>query len=221
MTSADHPDPDPVRVIDSDVEPHTTRTNWLPWLALVIGIAALIAVPLLLNDNHDQPPARHSGAGKNTAPSGGSAAAPADWTTYTDPDSGYTLSYPDTWGIRPGDPQVLDFTDPSNGTYLRVAWTSEPGDDVMTRLRDIADSFASQHSGYSELQMTETTYQGNPAGLWEYTYEEDGASLHAYNLQFLVGDKYGFALNFQTHEEDWASSQDVWDELQATFRPPS
>ena len=45
--------------------------------------------------------------------------------------------------------------------------------------------------------------------------------LHAYNLQFVIGDAYGFALNFQTHEEDWEGSQNLWDAFQTTFQPPA
>ena len=210
--------------------------NWWPWVALAVGLVALIAIPLLIsgpdeptgNDEGRRSRANQgsaqgendtgSGAGAVTAPEG---ELPEDWTTYTDPGSGYSIGYPSDWEIVSRAENTLDFTDPSTGTYLRVAWTDAPGDDVMARLEEIEGSFAGERDAYQQLQMTPTDFQGHEAGLWEYTYEEGGAALHAYNLQFVVAETYGFALNFQTHEEDWTDSQDLWETFQATFEAPS
>jgi eukaryotic-like serine/threonine-protein kinase len=199
------------------------------WVALALALLALIVVPLWLanRDPAEEPRENRAGAGQGRDEDGGdtgtvdgSEPAPNDWVEYVDETTGYVVHHPEGWELRPADDTALDFVEPDTGSYLRVAWTDEPGDDVMARLEEIAASFAAENSNYAELQMAETEYQGFPAGLWEYSYEEDGAQLHAYNLQFVIGDEYGFALNFQTHEEDWASSQDLWETLRATFEPP-
>jgi hypothetical protein len=79
-----------------------------------------------------------------------------------------------------------------------------------------------QHAGYEEIQLTPTTFaDSDNAGLWEYSYEEGGAALHAYNLQFVTSDgSYGFALNFQTTEDQWESSQDLWGTFMDSFEAP-
>jgi hypothetical protein len=211
--------------------------TWWPWIALALVIAALIAVPLLLQgDDPSASAERDQDRGRQQGQAAGGAGednteddstegttttgTTEGWVTYTDPGSGYVIEYPEGWEPVQQDTNTIDFTDPANGTYLRVAWTDEPGDDVMARLEEIEDAFAAEHSGYGLVQMTPTEFLGHEAGLWEYTYEE-GAALHAYNLQFVVDEAYGFALNFQTHEEDWAGSQDLWESLKATFQPPS
>ena len=213
-------------------------TRWLPWVALGLGLAALIGVPLLLDRGDDRAPGAErdntrqeegtaggkgddAEGGGTTTDEDGSAASKEGWTTYTDETVGYSVDHPAAWAIIPRSSEAIDFTDTATGTYLRVAWTDEPGPDVMERLEEISASFAAEHADYAELQMTPTEYQGHEAGLWEYTYTEGGVSLHAYNLQFVINDEYGFALNFQTHEEDWDSSLDLWDQLQASFQPPA
>ena len=237
----------PVTSVEREVEPARPviaprpepreAARWLPWIALALGLAALIALPLLLDDDDGRGDAggasRQQDRAQDDADEGNAdggaggdtddeAAPPAeDWTSYTDESTGYTLHHPETWSIVPRSAESIDFTDPATGTYLRVAWTDEPGPDVMERLEDIAASFASEHEDYVEVQMTPTEYQGHEAGLWEYTYTEEGAALHAYNLQFVIDDTYGFALNFQTHEEEWDGSQDLWNQLQESFEPPS
>jgi serine/threonine protein kinase len=216
----------PTTTTDVSIDDARTRSPWWPWALLMLGIIAIIAVVVLLNGN--ETPSRSADRGRDAAGKAATsddeasgATIPADWTSYTDEASGYTLHYPQEWDIITRDASALDFTDPDTGTYLRVAWTDDSGDDVMARLEDIEAAFDADHAGYAQIQMTETDYRGNPAGLWEYTYEDGGAALHAYNLQFVIGDSYGFALNLQTHEEDWADSQELWDSLQATFEPPS
>ena len=218
-------------------QPEDGARTWWPWIALAFVIAALIAIPLLMQG--DDPSTSAEGR-KNRGGQQGQAAGGANeddtgtdtseqtdttgttegWVTYTDPGSGYVIEYPEGWEPVQRDTNTIDFTDPGSGTYLRVAWTDAPGDDVMTRLEEIEEKFAAGHDGYGLIQMTPTEFLGHEAGLWEYTYEE-GVALHAYNLQFVVDDAYGFALNFQTREENWAGSQDLWESLKATFRPPS
>lgn len=214
--------------------------TWVLWALLALGIAALIVLPMLLGGNGDDASrdrdagAAEVGSGEDaqTDESNGSdgetaadesedtAAVPADWDTYDDGATGYAVQHPPTWEPRARAANRIDFTDPSTGTYLRVEWTDAPGDDVMARLEEIAGDFGSRRSGYEQHQLTETEYLGYPAGLWEYSYEDGGASLRAYNLQFVIEDEWGFALNFQTREENWSDSQELWDALKAGFRPP-
>jgi hypothetical protein len=35
-----------------------------------------------------------------------------------------------------------------------------------------------------------------------------------------VNGTYGFALNFQTHDSDWISSQDIFTAFKQSFQPP-
>jgi hypothetical protein len=61
------------------------------------------------------------------------------------------------------------------------------------------------------------------AAEWEFTYEDGGAQLHAIDLGFIVpteGEGTGMALFFQTHEEDWTSSQELFEQLKAGFQAP-
>jgi hypothetical protein len=54
--------------------------------------------------------------------------------------------------------------------------------------------------------------------VWEFTYSADGADLHVANLGF-VADNRGYALYFQTREEDWESSQGIFEDFRTAFQP--
>ena len=209
------------------------------WLVAtgVLAVAAVIAVLALsglFGQEGDDPSAgegrRQDSSRSNSGPGGGNqenegdGGEPAeDLQTYTDP-SGWSIDYPTDWGIEPQsvDADSVDIADPAGGRYLRVDWTDQPGPDAMASLQAQAPSFGAQHAGYQEMQLTPTTFAGSDnAGLWEYTYEESGAPLHAYNLQFVTSDGgHGFALNFQTTEEQWETSQDLWGTFMDSFEAP-
>ena len=118
-------------------------------------------------------------------------------------------------------PNSIDFRDPSTGTYLRVQWTTSPGRSPKGAWKKLAKSFAAGHEDYEEIGIASTTYKGYKAAEWEFTYSEGGAHLHAVDLGFVIGHEYGVALYFQTHEEDWDASQQLLEQLRASFQPPS
>jgi serine/threonine protein kinase len=147
---------------------------------------------------------------------------PSDWVRWREPTFGFSIRHPPDWAIEPGphDATSIDIQDPSGGTYLRVDWTDTPGPDPTAAWEDYAPDFAAAHADYQQIQITPTTFKGYRASVWEFTYSSGGAQLHAIDLGFVIGDDYGFALYFQTREEDWAQSKELFDAFQKSFRPP-
>jgi hypothetical protein len=202
-------------------------------VALVLLLLAGVAVFVLTRSADDartpatdenrgssrgQGPGGEERAGSDDETSGG---LPEGWTSYRDSGTGWQISYPEGWAVEPQDESMIDFRDPSTGTYLRVDWTDAPGDDAAAAWEQSSANFGSTHDNYDEIAITPTNYKEyDEAALWEYTYSEGGADLHAYNLGFVVDDEWGFALNFQTHEEDWESSQELFEQFKATWQPP-
>jgi serine/threonine protein kinase len=208
------------------------RTRWPMALVLLVVVAAVASVLVSFLDDA-RPPVQgrdddvesgssrgsdESSPAEESAPSG--ATVPASWARYRDPEVGYRLAYPQGWQLIQDAANSIDFRDPETGTYLRVQWTTTPGPSPEGAWETQAESFAATHSDYEEVGITPTTYKGYDAAVWEFLYTEDGARLHAADLGFVMGDDYGFALYFQTHEEDWETSQDLFEKLKAAFRPP-
>ena len=141
---------------------------------------------------------------------------PPGWKVHRDDTARYAAGHPASWRIRRVDGTRTDLVDPATGTYLRVDWTSSPGPSAVQAWRDQSAAFGSRREGYREIRIEETTFRGRPAAIWEYTYRQGGATLHGIDLGFTTEDR-GYALNLQTSEERWASSQDLWRQLQAAF----
>jgi hypothetical protein len=216
-----HPEPAPP-------EPHRgpTRQGIGGWMialgiAVVIALLAVIVLPRL-GDDAGPSTANDRGGRQEERAGGGGDQAPKDWETYSGATPGYTISYPPGWEVVTVSETITDFRDPDSTTYLRVDWTDTPGDSPEGAWKQLEQSFAARHSGYEGLGITPTTYKGMDAAAWEFEYSDGGARLHAVDLGFVTKNgSYGFALNFQTLDEDWESSQDLFEAFKASFEPPS
>jgi serine/threonine protein kinase len=218
--------PDPEEDYDDYESP--SKRPW--WIVAVAAVAAATLLLFMMLNQSDDPGGRENRAdggpattkatpkGQETTDSG---SVPADWETYTDEATGFEITYPPGWQISdPGTSNSTDFTDPETGSYLRVDWRSPPGDDAAAAWEASSDAFGASHENYQEIRIDPTEYNGWKAAEWEYSYSDGGADLHAINLGFIVNEEYGFALNFQTHEENWAASQDLFEAFKASFQPP-
>ena len=173
--------------------------------ALAAGLAALVAVRT-----------RGDGvAGPGDQPRD---VAGVTWTTYTHPSQGWTAHYPRGWDVQVRSANAVDFREPGDtGRYLRVGFTSAPGSDLVAAWRSGAQAFAASHGGYEELRIEPTSYRDAEAALWEYRWKATNL-LHATNLGFVANGK-GYALNFQTREDDWDASQALFEGMRDRFEP--
>ncbi|MBA2529462.1 MAG: serine/threonine protein kinase [Euzebyales bacterium] len=156
-----------------------------------------------------------------TEPAGepGRPAPPPDgWQTFTVEDTGASVAFPPGWEVVPRDGTRTDLRDPDSGTYMRVDYTDDPGDDPVAAWEEQSESFDARHDNYREIGIEPFDFRGDDAALWEYTYSDGGADLHAYNLGLVAGD-YGYALNFQTRDEDFDDNRDLFVQMVRTFDP--
>lgn len=237
-------EPAPAPVATTQVETHVApepapapapayaRPKARPWLAVLAaaGVLLVVAVLLFASMGDDEGGTRERNRNRNAvnAPADAEAEPPADdappdtsvggLVPYEDPDAGYQVSYPEGWDVQPVDDTRTDFRDPETGAYLRMDWTPTPGDDPLAPWQAQSDSFAARYDDYEVVRLEETTFQGHPAAVWEFTYVDGGAQLHAIDIG-IVTDTYGYALNFQTPAEDWEESQALFEAIKESFVP--
>jgi eukaryotic-like serine/threonine-protein kinase len=204
--------------VEAAPRPSESRGGWIVTVAVlvVLAVAAFVATALLTRPDGDS-----SGrSGQGATPDRATETVPADWETYREQTTGWTVAYPPDWEVERQDESMIDFVDPQSGTYLRVDWTDDPGPSPVGAWRTLEQSFSASHENYQRVRLEPGTYKGHEAATWEFTFTEDGADLHALDLGFVIGDDYGFALFFQTADEDWEASQDLLEDLRTSFQPP-
>ena len=151
------------------------------------------------------------------APAPVAAGVPADWVPYTHPTVGYTIMRPPGWTVTDKGANT-DIKDPATGAYMRVAYRTPPGADATQAWRDSEPGFRSRYPSYQRIALQPGQYRGlTNVGYWEYTYGRQ----RAVNLGFVLADRsYGFALNFQAPQSQWAQSQPAFEAFKASFQPP-
>lgn len=197
-------------------------------LAAIVGVALLLrlqidgsSAPRLTPPSRLVPPSpRVQSIPTREQPRQARPATPSGWRVYRIPDTGYRIAYPRGWRVienAVGDGSSVRFQDGA-GKYLLVDWTDAPGQDAVAAWRALAAGFSQRHEGYREIRIEPTTFRDfRTAAIWEYSYRAGGTDLHAIDLGF-ANDKHGFALNFQTPEKDWTSSQELFETFKRTFQ---
>lgn len=174
------------------------------------------ATPAQPISTSDPAPTPTEGAPPTTGPEFGGGAVPADWVPFDPDHAPYVVQHPADWTITRLDDTRTDIRDPSSAAYLRLDWTDNPKPDALQDWLNYEATFGPPHPGYERIRLEQTTYKGEPAAIWEYAYDTDGGRVHAYNLN-VAGQEYGYALNFQTRDEDWERHRPLFDAFAGSY----
>jgi hypothetical protein len=209
--------PDPADITEHTTDHHVASRRSLlgrTWqVALLSSIVIVVLVALMITGGRAL---RTSSVTRpNLKPPSG---VPANWIAYRDPERSFLIWHPPTWSVdRAG--SETDLTDPGTNTRLRVDHHEPLAEPLETQWLEAEKSFAATHPDYARLQIGPTTYGGAPAGIWEYTYADRGADLHAATLVFETPQK-GYVLAFQAPAADWDRLLPLFTAFKTSFRIP-
>ena len=221
----------PTRVPPTTVPPQERRSR-LPFLLLAIGlllVAGVIAFAATRSSGSGSPAAaappqqKHSPSTKASAshqPSANTSTAglPSGWHRYTNSSVGWSIGVPPGWRVEPSGSEVF-LRDPAGGRYLQIDTKYPAGPSAKGAWEDQERSFRSSHSGYQRISLDNISWRDYPdVADWEFTYTEGGAKLHAVDRGAVVANR-GYGLFFQTHDDQWAASQDLRQSFYDTFQP--
>ena len=206
-------------------------------VALVLGLQAVLGNGDG-NDSTDRTPSANgtgstSGDGDGGGGDGGDGGGGSDgggdggasdidgWETYTSP-AGWAIQHPPGWTQRSGRGGTTDLVDPEGGRYIRVDVREKADPAGAQAAWEKQEPFVRDRFGasYQRLSIEEVDYRDYDTADWEFRFSDEGADLHVRNRGFVV-DGRGYALYFQTHENKWDASQDIWRNLVRSFRPAS
>ena len=188
----------------------------LSLLVMVIMVALLVTNGRIESTSEPAEPSLDRLPALQVAPE----SVPKDWIVFRHPTAGFGISYPPSWTARDTGTGV-EIRDPSARAQLQInhrrpPGATEPEDQWLEQERD----FSGRRLGYRRLQLSEATYQGHLAALWEYTFAEGDGAIHAADLQF-VTDRDRFVLNFRAPGGDWQSLLPTFQGFLSSFRAPS
>lgn len=157
-----------------------------------------------------------------SSPSGGSGPAARSGFRRVDDPAGFGVSVPDGWSGRDPQGDRIFFRSPDSLSRLGVR--IDPGDASGDPYADLSaqdaggtgNSSTASYPGYQRVGLSATTFRGNPAALWEFTWSDGGTQRRSINMRYTAG---GHTYDFWVSGPDSASTtlRAAFDEAKSTF----
>ena len=139
---------------------------------------------------------------------------PDGWQEYLDPQFGWRIAVPGDWEPVQDRADRVAFRDPRTGAFTRVDRAEDPLEPL--RREPLRAELTYRDLGYRRLKLTPTTYKGQEAVEWEFTYTTDGTQYHAADLHVLVDD-VDYVISFQAPEVLWPSARPNLERIRNSF----
>ena len=209
--------------------PPRRRLGWLlAALAGLVVLAAVLAGVVLSGSGGSgsggsgaEKKSPKSSAPRASSTSGPAAGLPQGWHRYRNSSLGWSVGVPPGWQIR-DEGDTATFTDPSGGRYARVDTRYPAGPSALGAWQDQERSFRGSHPGYQRIKLANVSYGDyRDAADWEFTFTSGQVTLHALDRGFVTSGNRGYAIYFQTHDDQWSSSGDLLQGFLSSFRSGS
>ncbi|MGW9176158.1 serine/threonine-protein kinase [Streptomyces decoyicus] len=138
---------------------------------------------------------------------------------------GVTFPVPEGWRriVKDGGRQIIYASGASEAedterAELRLSVLDFSSDDQVQHFKDVEAEFKKMYPVYSRLRMQPTTYQNDPAAIWEFTFGGRARVFRAADLGFgRVGGKE-YAIYVSAPLADWTKYEKVFSVVRDGFR---
>ncbi len=127
---------------------------------------------------------------------------------------GYAWATPEGWRRDVKTGAEVHYTSP-DGRQELLAKSSLARGDLLETWQE-SERNARQGQDYRKISLAETTFQGHPAVVWEYTFTLDGTYWHARLLGFDVEGK-SYQISTWYHEEIEPQAVKIYERVRESF----
>ncbi|MGK5733286.1 serine/threonine protein kinase, partial [Streptomyces sp. URMC 124] len=147
---------------------------------------------------------------------------PPGYHLVTEKTAGVSFPVPDGWkrGKLKESDEIL-YIDPSGLVGLRVSVLDLASSDPLQRWKDDETKSVKEGKlpGYHQLRMQGTEYRGQPAAIWEFTWQGRAREYRAADLGFGRPGGKEYAIYLSAPKADWHKHSQVFDVVREGFRP--
>ncbi|WP_212764518.1 hypothetical protein, partial [Streptomyces sp. I05A-00742] len=109
---------------------------------------------------------------------------------------GFTLAVPEGWRREDKGSGQIDWHGPTGPEHLRVGIVKKTDQAAYEHFQEL-EKTVGREDGYQRLQMVRNTFKGRPGALWEWTWNDDGRTMHAVNQAYVDESGTEYAILFQ------------------------
>ncbi|SEO17763.1 Serine/threonine protein kinase [Actinacidiphila rubida] len=220
--------------------PGRRKRRVAPWLAGALAVAVLaagaaFAVRQMRDDNATGTPPAPTTTPTPTGPPPTTAAptttpatpvtsppppVPDGYRLVDMPERGYSVPVPDKWHrkVSQGGDQ-MDFVDPTGRVDLKVSALEYGTSSPLDHWKSLEPQTASQVGpSYHRERLDSTEQFGDPAAIWEFTFQGSVRKYHAIDLGFGKPGGTEYAIYLSAPDSSWQKYREVFDTAVAGFR---
>jgi hypothetical protein len=130
------------------------------------------------------------------------------------------VAVPEGWTVEPDGDTRTRFVDPASRRYLLVEEGGEPAGDPVEDWQRQEQSVSQRLDGYELIGIDRADYRDFDAADWQFTWEPGGGTVRVLNRAVVDTDlNRAYALYWSIPVEEWDASQDLVQQVAASFEP--
>ncbi|MER6029512.1 protein kinase [Streptomyces sp. NPDC001851] len=147
----------------------------------------------------------------------GSSQVPKGYRMVREERLGVSFPVPDGWkaGKRASDEVV--YTDPTGLADITIGTVAPAGQSPVTHFDDIETNTRTNYPTYRRLRMQHTSFRGQPAAVWEFTFQGRARAFRAIDLGYGREGDREYDIYLSAPDSSWDTYRPVFDQVTRGF----
>ncbi|MDV9169428.1 serine/threonine-protein kinase [Streptomyces sp. W16] len=185
---------------------------------LVLGVlaatAAVAATAFVLHATSRSAPGHATGQPTATT---SASPVPDGYHLVRDRQLGVSFPVPDDWKAGKRTAEGVTYTDETGLAGLTIGVVDPAGPDPSTHFADIEANTKVNYPTYRRLRMQQTTFRGQPAAIWEFTFQGRVRVFRAIDLGFGKEGDREYDIYLSAPDAKWDTYRPVFDKVRDGF----
>ncbi|MFF4209366.1 serine/threonine protein phosphatase [Streptomyces sp. NPDC001796] len=142
---------------------------------------------------------------------------PAGYHRVGDERLGVSLPIPDGWRAGPRTGDEVTYTDPTGLAGITIGTVDPAGANPEAHFLDIETNTKANYPTYRRLRMQQTTFHGEPAAVWEFTFKGRVRVFRAVDLGYGREGGREYDIHLSAPDAKWDAYRPVFDQARDGF----
>lgn len=192
------------------------RSRKAPVVGAIAVAAAVAATAIVLNTTSKSAPG-HATSRSTTTASASPSPVPEGYHLVRDRQLGVSFPVPDGWKAGERTAEGVTYTDETGLAGLTIGIVDPAGPDPSTHFADIEANTKVNYPSYRRLRMQQTTFQQQPAAIWEFTFQGRVRVFRAIDLGFGREGGREYDIYLSAPDAKWDTYRPVFDTARDGF----
>ncbi|MDX3133405.1 serine/threonine-protein kinase [Streptomyces europaeiscabiei] len=187
-------------------------------IAVAVTVAATVAGATLYVRSNPGGDTAPNSENSSSTPSYSPSPVPNGFHLVTEKGLGVSFPVPDGWKAEKRTSGEVVYTDETGLVRLAIGVVDPAGSHPMAHFKDIeANTKVNYPTSYRKLRMQKTTFRGQPAAVWEFTFQGRARAFRAIDLGYGREGEREYDIYLSAPDADWDTYRPTFDKITDGF----